>query len=166
MSLNFPKHPKDMNREELFDRMQQVQSVARKNNKHSPMPTRTTLREGQTPTPADLHEEAARKELAGYYEEQVAMAGLPQAAEQTAGIISEASQKTVEAAIGRVLTQYEMEKVRDMTRAGYDLETVIKEISNTPESRAKAKSIKNESKIENEMRGSERGEYIKKKQNR
>ena len=82
MSLNFPKHPKDMNREELFDMMQQVQSVARKNNKHSPMPTRTTLREGQTPTPADLHEEAARKELAGYYEEQVAMAGLPDAAKQ------------------------------------------------------------------------------------
>lgn len=153
MSLNFPKHPKDMNREELFDMMQKVQSVARKNNQHSPMPTRTTLREGQTPTPADLHEEAARKELAGYYEEQVAMAGP----------IGSANNQVFEDTANKVITDYHKSAAREEGRLGQlSLEQVLEKYGNHPEIRSEY--LKGEAESRPGVDPRKRAEDIKKEQ--
>lgn len=99
MPYIFPKHPNDMNPQELFDMVQQIQAMAKARGQHSPMYTTARLREGEKPTVKDMHEEATRQQLTALYKnqqkptpspnapqgEQMAMAGAPKAGARVTG---------------------------------------------------------------------------------
>lgn len=83
MSLMFPKNPQDMTNQELFDMLQKAQKLAKSQGQHYPMYTKTTLPQGQQPTVNDMHEGAARTQLAALYEKQNAPATAAPAAANT-----------------------------------------------------------------------------------
>ena len=70
MSLLFPKNPKDMNTQELFDMMQLVQKQAKNQNRYYPMYTSRQPAPGAQATAEHMHEDATRKQLTSLYEAQ------------------------------------------------------------------------------------------------
>lgn len=95
MAYNFPKPPKDMSPQEVFDTMQQMQQLAQSQGQNYIMYTKTTLPKGQKPTLADMHEEAARQQLTALYEGQnKAVTNSPQG-QQVAENLAKASANTI-----------------------------------------------------------------------
>lgn len=88
MSLLFPKNPKDMNTQELFDMMQHVQKQAKKQNQHFPMYTSRQPAPGAQATAEHMHEDATRKLLTSLFEQQT-----PEKEQNTSGGIRPSAQE-------------------------------------------------------------------------
>ena len=94
MTFKFPKHPNEMNPNELFDMVQQVQQQAKSQGQHYPMSTTRHPAPGTEATVNDMHVGATRQQLTDIFNRQKSTPPIapaqPTQNNQTAGLVESA----------------------------------------------------------------------------
>lgn len=91
MTFKFPKHPNEMNPNELFDMVQQVQQQAKSQGQHYPISTTRHPAPGTEATVNDMHVGATRQQLTDIFNRQKSTPPIapaqPTQNNQTAGLV-------------------------------------------------------------------------------